>query len=110
MLCSSSLTASCGMTGTGALDLLTLVVECNGGDNRTIVPVRQTRPRRVGIGLERNREERNRRERRLGECVGGHSSPRSSQHGDLVVFCRWSGFCNRPGHNLSSRRLAKGAR
>ena len=33
-----------------------------------------------------------------------------SPRADLVVFCRWSGSCNRAGRDVSSRRLAKGAR
>src|SRR5215472_14525689 len=46
----------------------------------------------------------------LSEFVGSHGSSRTSQPGDLVVFCRWSGSCNRAGRDFSSRRLAKGAR
>src|SRR6516165_6258655 len=62
------------------------------------------------IGLGRNGAERNRRERRLSELVYSLGVPHNSQPGDLVVLGRWSGFCNRAGYDLSSRRLAKGAR
>ena len=63
-----------------------------------------------GSGLGRNGDGRNHRERQRSEFVGSHGSPRDSEPGDLVIFCRWSGFCNRAGHDFSSRRLAKGAR
>jgi len=54
--------------------------------------------------------ERNRHERQLTEFVGSPGFLRNSQHGDLVVPWLWSGSRHRVGHDLSSRRLAKGAR
>src|SRR6516164_11356586 len=62
------------------------------------------------IGLGRYGAERNRRERQLSEWVCSLGVPHNSQPGDLVVLGRWSGFCNRAGYDLSSRRLAEGAR
>src|SRR4029077_13139610 len=61
-------------------------------------------------GVRRDRVERNRHERQLTEFVGSHGFLRNSEHGDLVVSCLWSGSRYRAGHDLSSRRLAKGAR
>src|SRR5260370_19754619 len=63
-----------------------------------------------GTGVRRDRMERNRHERQLTEFVGSHGFLRNSKHGDLVVSCFWSGSRHRAGHDLSSRRLAKGAR
>src|SRR5260370_173457 len=63
-----------------------------------------------GTGVRRDRMERNRHERQLTEFVGSHGFLRNSKHGDLVVSCFWSGSRHRAGHDLSSPRLAKGAR
>lgn len=61
------------------------------------------------IGLARNGAERSRRERKLSKLVSLLRSSGNSQHGDLVVLRRRSGFCHRSGGDFSSRRLAKGA-
>src|SRR5579862_1289814 len=60
--------------------------------------------------VRRNNMERNRHEWQFNEFGGDHGFLRNSEHGDLVVSCLWIGSRHRDDHDLSSRRLAKGAR
>ncbi len=56
------------------------------------------------------RAERTRSERRPGDFVRSHGSPRNSERGVLVVSRRWSGSRDLAARHCSSRRLVKVAR